>query len=109
MAGWFLGPRAENRDQFTRLTKQAIDWYSDCREQYYPTDPCYITEDVKASSAYRAEIRDLEEQMEAMFHELSDSIPFFSTRYQVDFRRNKSREQSFKFFPLPSYLLLRAT
>lgn len=82
LAGWFLGPRAENRDQFTRLTKQAIDWYSDCREQYYPTDPCYITEDVKASSAYRAEIRDLEEQMEAMFRELSDSIPFFSTRYQ---------------------------
>ncbi|XP_057310437.1 L-tyrosine decarboxylase-like [Hydractinia symbiolongicarpus] len=82
LGAWFLGPRAENREVFSRLTTQIINWYSDCREGYYPGDPCYIDNNVKASKAYCSEIEDTENQLKVMHDELTDSIPFFSTRYQ---------------------------
>ena len=83
IAAWFLGPRSENREIFNRLVLSTLNFYEDCRENYYPADPCYITEEVKASPGFRGEIKDLENKLGELNHELTDSIPFYSTRYQV--------------------------
>ncbi|XP_057310436.1 L-tyrosine decarboxylase-like [Hydractinia symbiolongicarpus] len=82
LGAWFLGPRAENREVFSRLISKAIEWYADCREGYFPGDPCYIDSKVKGSKAYQSEIADTENQLKIMHDELSTSTPFFSTRYQ---------------------------
>ena len=83
VAGWFLGPRAENRDDFNRLAIDTLNFYEDCRESYYPADPEYVTTATKSSRAYRGEISDLEECLKKMNNDLKHSIPFFSPRYKV--------------------------
>ncbi|XP_065680991.1 uncharacterized protein LOC100209120 isoform X2 [Hydra vulgaris] len=82
IAAWFLGPRAENRELLNRLVLSTLNFYEDCRENYHPADPCYITEEVKASPGFRGELKDLEKKLGELNNELSDSIPFYSTRYQ---------------------------
>nr|XP_047143435.1 L-tyrosine decarboxylase-like [Hydra vulgaris] len=82
IAAWFLGPRAENRESLNRLVLSTLNFYEDCRESYYPADPCYITEEVKASPGFRGELKDLEKKLGELNDELADSIPFYSTRYQ---------------------------
>ena len=83
LAGWFLGPRAENRQVFNELMLKALNWHEDRREEFFPSDPCYFTDEFKNSEAAKHECKDMEEQMLAMHQELNKSIPFFSTRYQV--------------------------
>ena len=83
LAGWFLGPRAENRHIFNELTLKALNWHEDRREEFFPSDPSYFTDEFKNSEAARHEYKDMEDQMHAMHQELNKSIPFFSTRYQV--------------------------
>jgi len=82
LAGWFLGPRAENREEFNRLVQKTLQWVEDCREGYYPCDPCYITEKTRSSKAFRSEIEDTEEQLEWIQKQLAESVPFFSPRYK---------------------------
>jgi len=83
LAGWFLGPRAENRIVFNNLMSKALNWHENRREEFFPSDPCYFTNEIKDSEAAQAEYKDLEKKMAAMHTELNKSIPFFSTRYQV--------------------------
>ena len=83
LAGWFLGPRAENRFVLNDLMMKALNWHEDRREQFFPSDPCYFTEDFRNSKAAKGEYEDMEEKMKEMHKELNRSIPFFSTRYQV--------------------------
>jgi len=82
LGSWFIGPRAENREEFKTLVTKCVDWIGDCREGYFPTDPLYISDDVRSSNAFRSEMTDTEEQLEKMHKELTASIPFFSPRYQ---------------------------
>ena len=83
LAGWFLGPRAENRNIFNDLMLKALNWHEDRREEFFPADPSYFTEEIKNSEAAQHEYKDMENQMKEMHRELNKSIPFFSTRYQV--------------------------
>ncbi|XP_066919495.1 uncharacterized protein [Clytia hemisphaerica] len=82
LAGWFLGPRAENRNIFNDLMLKALNWHEDRREEFFPADPSYFTEEIKNSEAAQHEYKDMEKQMKEMHRELNKSIPFFSTRYQ---------------------------
>lgn len=95
LAGWFLGPRAENRYVFNELMMKALNWHEDRREEFFPADPCYFTEQIKNSEAATAEYKDLEKRMKEMHEELNRSIPFFSTRYQVFFFIKKSECSQF--------------
>ena len=83
LAGWFLGPRAENREKFNDLVVKSLTWYENCRQDYYPCDPCYINEETKASTAYTSEISQTEEELKKMHNKLAESVPFFSARYKV--------------------------
>ena len=65
--------KLENKEIVKELVAKCLDWYCDCRESYFPTDPSYITEDVKNSDAYKGEIKDLENNLEQMHKELSVS------------------------------------
>ena len=64
---------------------KALNWHEDRREEFFPADPSYFKEEIKNSEAAQHEYKDMEEQMKAMHCELNKSIPFFSTRYQVEF------------------------
>ena len=83
LAGWFLGPRAENRYVLNDLMSKALNWHADRREEFFPSDPSYFTEKIKNSVAAKSEYEYMEKQMKRMHDQLNRSIPFFSTRYQV--------------------------
>ena len=83
LAGWFLGPRAENRNVFNELMLKALNWHENRREEFFPADPSYFTSEFRNSVPAQAEYKDLEEKMAEMHTALNKSIPFFSTRYQV--------------------------
>ena len=53
------------------------------RKSYYPSDPAYITQDMKSSHAYCSEIEDMREELMRMHKEMEHSVPFFSPRYQA--------------------------
>lgn len=36
VAAWFLGPKAENENEFLELFKQVLHSHSDWRRQYFP-------------------------------------------------------------------------
>ena len=85
LAGWFLGPRAENREVFNKLMLLSLNWHEDRREDFFPADPSYFTSEFRNSEAAQGEYADLEKKLRAMHDKLNKSIPFFSTRYQVIF------------------------
>ena len=83
LGAWFLGPRAENRDHFMALFKTAFDMHVKMREGYFPTDPPYITKQIRSSDAYRKEMALMKEKLIEVNTQLFNSVPFFSPRYQV--------------------------
>jgi len=82
LAGWFLGPKAENQDAFCRLIVSALNAHCKARKDYFPGDPVYITEGIKASSEYKDTIAFLEARLEHLLRQLSGSVPFWSYRWQ---------------------------
>lgn len=49
---WFLGPKAENADEFERLVIEAIRDQAFWRRNFHPGDPSHITEEIKRSPEY---------------------------------------------------------
>ena len=75
---------------------KALNWHEDCREEFFPSDPSYFTDELKNSEAAKHEYKDMEDQMNAMHQELNKSIPFFSTRYQVKKRSLTVNQMGYK-------------
>eukprot|EP00795_Rhopilema_esculentum_P016561 gene16561-7984_t len=82
LAAWFLGPKAENRVEFNKFALSILNDYEDFRATYQPTDPLYITEDVRHSPSYEKEIEKLGKELKKLIEELKKSVPFFSYRYK---------------------------
>lgn len=82
LAGWFLGPKAENQELFHRLLTRALEAHCSTRREYFPEDPGFITEEIKDSPEYRDTVRFLEEELDKILHELRGSVPFWSNRWQ---------------------------
>ena len=61
LGGWFLGPRAENRDVFMDIFKDVFAKHVELRNSYFPSDPAYITDEIKSSHAYRSEVEDIKD------------------------------------------------
>lgn len=83
LGAWFLGPKAENRVEFTNLVKAAIDSHCDDRELFYPDDPKYVTDDIKESGPYKDSLALLCSWHKELLGRLQGSVPFFSYRYQA--------------------------
>lgn len=82
LAGWFLGPKAENEDVFRGLIVDALNAHCQARKDYFPTDPPYVTEQMKASPEYKDTIAFVEARLGHLLAQLSGSVPFWSYRWQ---------------------------
>ncbi len=79
-AGWFLGPKAENKDLLLELITETIEQHCNYRELYHPEDPTIITEEVKASPSYKTAVADLRRGTDELNKLLKRSAPVFSMR-----------------------------
>jgi glutamate/tyrosine decarboxylase-like PLP-dependent enzyme len=82
LAAWFLGPKGENASLFEKLARRAIQVHARDRRTIYPSDPIWITEDIKKSPAYQESVAFLQTHFEKLLTALEGSVPFFSYRYQ---------------------------
>ena len=53
LAGWFLGPKAENTELLQTLIRKALDNHCNDRKNLYPNDPVYVTEEMKQTPEYQ--------------------------------------------------------
>ncbi|WP_437815666.1 pyridoxal-dependent decarboxylase [Sorangium sp. So ce1078] len=79
---WFLGPKAENADEFERLIVEAIRDHSFWRRNFHPQDPTHITEQSKRNPSYLHAMDSLKDNFRSLMSFLKKSVPFFSDRYQ---------------------------
>lgn len=82
-ATWFLGPKAENAALLLRLAERAVQAQVEDRCAYAPSDPPWVTDEIKRSPAYAASAKALEAGLDALISRLRGSVPFFSYRYQA--------------------------
>jgi glutamate/tyrosine decarboxylase-like PLP-dependent enzyme len=79
-AGWFLGPKAENKPLLQELIADAIEQHCDYRKSYQPGDPEIITGEVKQSQDYQAAVATLRKSAAELNAVLKRSAPTFSMR-----------------------------
>ena len=82
LAAWFLGPKGENASLLQKLATRAIQAHAQDRRTIYPSDPSWITDEIKESPAYQESIAFLQKHFEKLLAALEGSAPFFSYRYQ---------------------------
>jgi glutamate/tyrosine decarboxylase-like PLP-dependent enzyme len=83
LATWFLGPKAENGDLLRRLVDVAVKGEIADRRAYQPSDPAWVTDDIKRSQAYKDGVAALEAALAELVGRLKGSVPFYSYRYQA--------------------------
>ena len=78
MAGWFLGPKAENaaveREIILRVLEDYFRWRRDC----YPQDAPLMMDDARRAAGFHRRLR---ETVEGMLAGLRRDFPFSSPRY----------------------------
>jgi hypothetical protein len=79
---WFLGSRAENLDELEKLVVEALRDHGFWRRNFHPSDPSYITEEVKRNPDYLHAIDHTRNSFRELLAWLKKSVPFFSLRYQ---------------------------
>ncbi|WP_107498120.1 pyridoxal-dependent decarboxylase [Thalassobius sp. I31.1] len=84
LAGWFLGPVAENQDVLERAVVRAVGAHCDARREYGAQfdDPPYVTPEIKASREYRETLDTLDHKLDDLLGALHGSIPLSSYRNQ---------------------------
>ncbi len=80
LAGWFLGPKAENQEAMHALISRAFEAHCQDRKDYMPGDPVYVTDDIKASAEYQDTMSVFGERLDGMLHDLRGSIPLRGLR-----------------------------
>ena len=83
VGAWFVGPKAENAKIYKEMVLKSLDTHLEFRKNYFPSDPEYLTEELKQSQAYKEEIKNLEDELDIMREEMKKSVPYFSPRYKV--------------------------
>jgi glutamate/tyrosine decarboxylase-like PLP-dependent enzyme len=83
LATWFLGPKAENADLLARLAANALKAHAADRKAFHPSDPAWVTDDIKATPAYKEGVALLEGSLDELVSRLRGSVPFWSYRYQA--------------------------
>lgn len=82
LAGWFLGPKAENADLLQELITTALHAHCQDRVDLYPDDPVYVTEAMKQTPEYKQTVDALKDKLGVLLQELKGSVPFWSYRWQ---------------------------
>ncbi|KAL5246721.1 hypothetical protein ACHWQZ_G018814 [Mnemiopsis leidyi] len=81
LSAWFLGPRAENSDVFLETFQDIFKEHVRMRNNYFPSDPTYITQEMKSSQPYKSEIENMKRELMRMQREMDQNIRFSSPRY----------------------------
>ena len=83
VGAWYIGPKAGNEKIYKEMALDAVNEHLDFRKNYFPSDPAYITDDIKNSASYIEEIENLRSELATMRQEMKKSVPYFSPRYKV--------------------------
>ncbi|EJD55402.1 PLP-dependent transferase [Auricularia subglabra TFB-10046 SS5] len=82
VSAWFLGPRAENFDLLQELFSYVLEDHKKTRLGYHQADGDFVTESIKASKTFQANVEDIRQVVAKLSHCLNEySVPFFSPRY----------------------------
>ena len=84
VGAWYVGPKAENEEIYKEMVIKAMDAHLDFRKNYFPSDPPYITPEIKDSLAYKTEIENMRRELATMRGEMKKSVPYFTPRYKVN-------------------------
>ncbi len=76
----FLGPRAENTDEFERLLLEVLHDHTFWRRNQYAADPRLVTEAEKRSDAYSEASARLRDELYQILAELKQGAPLYSPR-----------------------------
>jgi len=84
LAGWFLGPLAENEDVLSRSVGRAVEAHCNARREYGAQfgDPAFVTPEIKQSESYKKTISTLDHKLDDLLGALHGSIPLSSYRNQ---------------------------
>ena len=52
---------------------------------YFPCDPPYVTDELRDAEAYQVAMDKLKTEMKTLQKEMQNSVPFYSTRYKVNY------------------------
>ncbi|KZT22906.1 PLP-dependent transferase [Neolentinus lepideus HHB14362 ss-1] len=84
VGSWFLGPKAENLDYFTKFFQIITEGMKNGRLQFGPDDAVSITNDIRTSQAFSDNMADLEDLVQKLSTFMSQhSVPFYSPRYMA--------------------------
>ncbi|XP_033729874.1 L-tyrosine decarboxylase-like [Pecten maximus] len=81
LGAWFIGPTAENIDNFCELAIESIR-QNVKPHNYFPNDPKMISPEVKSSTNYKKEMEKTKMELKCLNDALTESIPYASVRYQ---------------------------
>jgi glutamate/tyrosine decarboxylase-like PLP-dependent enzyme len=76
---WFLGPKAENAEDFERLLLLVFRDYVHWRRNYFPGDSLLLNESMRREYVNRRD--ELDEQTQRLLALLRRNFPFYSPRY----------------------------
>ncbi|XP_015765461.1 PREDICTED: uncharacterized protein LOC107344318 isoform X2 [Acropora digitifera] len=82
VGAWYVGPKAENEEIYKEMVLKAMDAHLDFRKNYFPSDPAYVTPEIKDSDAYKKEIENMRTELATMREEMKKSVPYFTPRYK---------------------------
>ena len=81
--GWFLGPKGENADLFSKLIQEAIAAAVTYRRYFHPEDRPAISEEARHSPEYLETVGTLKYQFNILLQKLNEfTTPYTSMRYQ---------------------------
>lgn len=70
VAGWFLGPKAENAFLMNKLLAECIADHETFRYQYKPNDPAYIDETIMGSDEYANAVQQMSDTLQDLMARL---------------------------------------
>ena len=95
VGAWYVGPKAENEEIYKEMVLEAVETHLDFRKNYFPSDPAYVTPEIKDSLAYKTEIENMRRELATMREEMKKSVPYFTPRYKVNINVAKHTKNIF--------------
>ncbi|KAL2157887.1 hypothetical protein VTH06DRAFT_4940 [Thermothelomyces fergusii] len=84
VGSWFLGPRAENISDLKDVFDIILEKQREVRRSLYPSDPDFITSEMRALDVHKDSIERLKSSVEDLSDRLAKhSVPFWSPRYHA--------------------------
>ena len=81
LKSFFLGPQAENAELVTRTFHRIIERWINWRQTRFCEDGRAISDEDKATSEYRADLKKIDSMVEELMHRFESEVPKFSPRY----------------------------